>query len=273
MEKINMIFDKIPKDYHCNCKYCTEKYFGELKKIDGTYYSARNRTGYSIIEKNRKHLCPGHWHGYKFVIENFSKENNTIFDPCAGTGTAIIEAAKLNRKGIGIELEFFDILKANSELYQNLKIYEGDARTKIDEINEQFDLIITGTPYNNNSDAPERKQLFKKNFTFNYKNIENLAFLKNEQYYKEIIDLYKKCYDKLKIDGYFVLIIKDTIRNKKPYLLHKELVERMEKEIGLKLEKVYLHKHYPPTLFINTYNKKFPDVKLPKYQTIMVMKK
>jgi len=262
-----------PKDYHCNCEYCKNYFKGELIKSDGTYYSGRKRTGYSLKEKETKHLCPGHWQGYKFIIENFSNAGDIVFDPCSGTGTALIEAAKLERKGLGIELKFFDILKENCSLYDNLEIFEGDAREVINSINTKVDLIVTGPPYNNNSDSPERKNLKGKNTTFNYVDSKNIAFLNDETYFKEMIELYRKCCLLLKDGGYFVTIIKDPIRNKKPYLLHKEITDRLKSELELKVVGVYVHRHYPSTLFMNTYNKRFPNVKVPKYQTIVVMQK
>ena len=136
-------------------------------------------------------------------------------------------------------------------------------------------LIITGTPYNNNSDAPERKKLGGKNSTFNYnKQLPNLAWLKDKEYYETLKEIYNKCINYLKLDGYFCIIIKDTIRNKSPYLLHKHLTEILLETGKLELEAVYLHKHHPPTLFMSTYNKIWKtNIKVPKYQTIVVLKK
>jgi len=34
-----------------------------------------------------------------------------------------------------------------------------------------------------------------------------------------------------------------------------------------------LHKHIPPTLFMSTYSKRFPEVKIPIYQTGIVLEK
>ena len=39
------------------------------------------------------------------IIKMSSDEGDTIFDPFLGSGTSVIAAAKLNRKGIGFELD------------------------------------------------------------------------------------------------------------------------------------------------------------------------
>lgn len=266
-----------PADYHCTCIYCKNLFRGELIQQDGEYYSARKRAGYSEYERKHKHLDKGHWQGYAFIAEHYSKPGDTVFDPCAGTGTALIEAMKLGRKGVGIELEFFNILAANTNLYPETdsEIFKGDARIMIDKIEKNsIDLIITGTPYNNDSDAPERKNLKGGDKSFNYdKNLPNIAWLKDQDYFEEILKLYTKCAEKLKKGGHFAIIIKDPVRGKKAYLLHQLLARVMEDIPGLEVRDVWIHKHYPPTLFINTYQKRFPDVKIPLYQTMVVLKK
>lgn len=259
-----------PKDYHCSCKYCKKFYKGELIKKDGSYYSARKREGYSL--RGNKHICPGHWQGYQFVIERYSKRGDKILDPFAGSGTALVEGAKLKRKCYGAELEFYEISKENCFFYPETTLLPGDIRDNLKAI-PKVDLILTGPPYNNNSDAPERKNLhIGVDRTFNYSSEKNLAFLKDPEYFTEIEKIFIGLYSKLKKKGKFVMIIKDPIRKKNPYLLHYYLSKIGEK-VGFKVCDVFIHRHYPPTLFINTYRKRFPGVKIPLYQTIIVLKK
>jgi site-specific DNA-methyltransferase (adenine-specific) len=47
---------------------------------------------------------------YKWLIERYSKEGDTVLDPTAGSFNSVATAHELNRKAIGIEMnkEFFD---------------------------------------------------------------------------------------------------------------------------------------------------------------------
>jgi site-specific DNA-methyltransferase (adenine-specific) len=50
---------------------------------------------------------------YKWLIERYSKEGDTILDPTAGSFASAVAAKELNRKYIGIELnkEYFEKAK------------------------------------------------------------------------------------------------------------------------------------------------------------------
>ncbi len=62
----------------------------------------------------QKPIALGRW-----LIENYAKENDTIFDPFAGSGTFLLSAKQLNHKWIGCEKEsdYCEIIK--KRLQQN----------------------------------------------------------------------------------------------------------------------------------------------------------
>jgi hypothetical protein len=77
----------------------------------------------------------------------------------------------------------------------------------------------------------------------------------------------------LRPGGYFVILIKDMIQNKQPYLLHKMVIDRVLEKDSLEYFGSYVHSHFPKTLHMLTYPKRFPDVKIPLYQTGIVLRK
>ena len=86
--------------------------------------------------------------------------------------------------------------------------------------------------------------------------------------------MYLDCIPHLKKNGKIVIIIKDMVQKKKAWLLHKMLIDRiLERTDELKYFGCFMHKHIPTTMFMNTYPKRFPEVKIPLYQAGIVLRK
>ena len=64
---------------------------------------------------NKKHSAVFPKELPRFFIKLFSKENDVIMDPFVGSGTAVVEAKKLNRRYIGIDIhkEYVDLTSNN----------------------------------------------------------------------------------------------------------------------------------------------------------------
>ena len=290
--------DKIPDDYHCDCYL--ENYLGEIYNTDlNKYYSQLARNKY-YDTTTPKHIAPGHFLGYRWAIQKFTQPGDWVFDPTVGTGTAIIEAINNDRNGIGIELEYPDITEANIKK-QFERSYDpptgrhifinGDARCLakyLDENNvskESLQLVINGTPYpkegSTSSDAPERGMASKIGHAkkaerlVDYKLNNNFGTFKGSAYWDLITNMYVDSVPYMKSGAKMVILIKDLVRNKQPYLLHKEIVDRvLEATSELKYYGTYLHRHVPETLFMRTYNKTYGDhIKVPMYQTGIVLEK
>jgi DNA modification methylase len=120
-----------PDNYHCECEYCKTNYLGELwDNKEDKYYSQRSRYDYyPKLESSDKHLCPEHWEGYRFAIQNFTKPGDWVLDPMVGTGTSIVESINNERNAVGIELEFPNTAKKilNINIRMGIKIRWGKA--------------------------------------------------------------------------------------------------------------------------------------------------
>jgi len=273
----------IEKDpiYHCKCEYCTKgKFLGEIfNSKENKYYSQIARKKYypKIDNKKFPHNNPGHWPGYRFAIHNLTKEGDIVFDPTVGTGTAIVEAENNNRIGVGIELEFPETTKYMTE--NRGTVISGNALTvdpKTFLEKDSIQLLINGTPYltfgSQSSDAPfgpkDQEQYG------DYKHTDNIGKWKEKYYKKHIHKLYTRYIPYIKEGGYLCIIIKDPTNNKKPYNLHKLIIDNiLENNPEMVHYGSFVHRHIPTTFFMNTYEK-INNIPLKVWhQTAIILKK
>lgn len=287
----------IPEDYHCTCELCQpENFLGEIFNNDyNTYYSNRIRKGY-YTDKPAEHLDVGQFVGYRWAIQNFCPEEGWVLDPTVGTGTAIVEAINNGRNAIGVELEYPHIAQRNIDAQDHLQEYrfrQGDALRIGMYLKEwgvpenSLDLIINGPPYPTgktaytSSDAPQRD--FGNTFrvsgtgpeTFNYLHPENIGLAKDGPEWEDLIrDYFSQAIPYLKPGGRLILLIKDLVRNKEVKNLHKETADIiLNDNMDLVPEGWFIHRHVPTTMFMNTYPKRCPGVKIPFYQTGIILRK
>jgi len=291
--------DQIPENYHCKCSYCRDNFLGEIYNTQiNKYYSQLARNNY-YNPKADKHIAPGHFLGYRWAIQKFTQEGDWVFDPTTGTGTAIVESINNDRNGIGIELEFPEISKSNIDFQYKRMIepakgkslfIQGDARNLSQILEEQgikknqISLVINGTPYprissSYSSDAPQRtlriKDGVKSEKTFNYQNKENFGLQNGDEFWDLIRKMYLDCIPFMKKRGKMVILIKDMVKDKKPFLLHKMVIDEvLNNTKSLKYYGSFIHKHIPQTVFMLSYPKQFPEAELiPLYQTGIVLEK
>lgn len=289
---------KLPADYHCNCPYCKKNFLGEIYDVkNDQYYSQLARKKYYDPNAG-KHIAPGHFLGYRWAIQNLTKKGDWVFDPTVGTGTAIVEAINHGRNGVGIELEFPEIARKNIEFQfkrkenpptGGYKFLPGDA-LQMDKLLKKVpkgsvQLVINGTPYpimgsGISSDAPERYLAGEKApknepvRVINYKNESNIGLTRGKAYWDLVTKLYTGCVPYMKKKGKMVILIKDLMSNKQAFLLHRMIIDNiLQNNPELKYYGSFMHRHVPETLFMRTYPKRFPGVKVPMYQTGIILEK
>jgi len=292
----------IPENYHCDCEYCKTNFIGEIFDTEnGKYYSQRCRNSYypKDVNKQHNHLDVGHWPGYRFAVQNYTEEGDLVFDPTVGSGTAIVEAENNGRMGMGIELEFPEVAEFFTE--GRGTVIHGDC-LKVDPeeflYKESIQLLINGTPYptigSKSSDAPERKSIRKvmlkdgelkpgrvsdsilkpRNTLDDYQHGDSLGKIKLKDYYEIIPEIYLRFLPYIKHGGFLGIIIKDLTVQKEAYPLHKYIIDAiLERTDELEYHSSFMHAHIPTTMFMNTYPKRFPDVKIPLYQTGIILRR
>lgn len=274
-DRVNVIPGELPADYHCSCHYCT-KFIGELRPADGSFYSKLERRAYYCKEESGKggHIAKTPLHIARWAVQAYTESGDWVVDPTIGAGTSAVEALTQGRNVAGMELEYGEILQRNVAMHADhnkAMVQFGDARgikSLLDQLPARPKLIINNPPYSGDESADSAST---RDFKYT-DGLPNLAFLKEgEKYWEALNSIYGACIDALEIGGHFVIGVKDMMRKKQPYLLHKMLGDTLT-GFGLEFMGTALLKHYPPTLFMSTYEKRY-GVPVPVYQTITVHRK
>jgi len=286
-DRVNLVKGPLPEAYHCTCSFC-QKALGELRpSADGPYYSRLERRQYyeSKIESGREgHAAKTPLHVARWAIQKYTAPGDWVLDPTIGAGTTAVESITQGRNVAGMEVQYAKILQAN--IAKNLpkgieaRIRIGDARNIgrfLREIGKRFSLIVNNPPYSGDehqtSLVPEGYKHQSKKFTYE-EGLPNLAFLKeNAKYWETMASIYRSSLEYLVPGGHLVIGIKDMVRNKAPFLLHEKFCQMISMQDGISFVGTAVLRHYPSTMAMNTYPKRFPDVKIPLYQTINVFKK
>lgn len=186
------------------------------------------------------------------LIEIYTKRGDTVLDPFLGSGTTILSAYQLGRKGIGIELseDYVKLTKRRLLNYQ-LNLLKPTKKNFIPKIfkdtifnvgklvkNASIDLVITSPPYwnilNQTRTADQKKIRNYSNSKEDLGNIEN---------YNDFLESLKKAfsyvYKVLKQGGYCIVIVMDIRKKSTFYPLHMDLIKKMI-ELGFSLEDIVI---------------------------------
>lgn len=300
--EVNIIRRHIPDEYHCRCEFCSQA-IGELRPQNaddspGGYYSRLERREYYAVEETRKekteegekngHIAKTPLHIARWAIQQYTCEGDWVLDPTIGAGTTAVEALTQGRHIAGMELEYGHVLRANilkakeNENARDCKVEvaQGDARNIEDflqgldtkKVKRRFNLVVNNPPYSGDvSAAPVRNKdgSVASNLAYEYdKTLPNLAFLKEgDEYWDTLGKIYDAAIERLIVGGHFVIGVKDMVRQKQPYLLHKHLCELMMGNDEIEFVGTAFLRHHPGTWFLNS------NKSAPQYQTISVFRK
>ncbi len=202
--------------------------------------SADDRTAYA-------HPAPFMVRDVEKLISMFTKKGMTVLDPFAGSGTALLAAARSGRKAVGIDLsaEYRDLTAARLEEKQ-IHEYEyivGDSREVIADLGP-VDYIVTSPPYHNIlrndgkgtrhwSDKEKKYRIGARPGKQIYSDHPN--DLGNFDDFSDFVDAFSKimmgAYGILRPGKYCTIIISDFTVNKVEVCVQGEVV-RMMGEIG-----------------------------------------
>ena len=178
------------------------------------------------------------------LISLFTKKGMTVLDPFAGSGTTLIAAHNLGRKGIGIDLNKEYLQLYQQRLYGNANECQyivGDSLEVLNNI-DTVDYIVTSPPYHNilRNNSKGIRNNSGKNYRMSARDgVEYYSELENDlgnlDKYEDFLNALKaimaKAYQCLRNKKYASIIISDFTVDRKEVCVQADIVRLMQ-EVG-----------------------------------------
>ena len=248
-----------PEGFYSQENYCTpDKWLGQLVGGNGERLNKNIRNQY-YPKDNKGHIAKTPLHAIRYAILEYTEPGDIVLDPFMGSGTTGAEAMALGRKAWGVEFEFgqevtLPTLNHFGKEDEDFILLQGDASVMLDQFEDNSCALVNfSNPYPDGGDHSSGVRGTKK---AEYKKEGNSGLMKSNQAYWDLMKtIQDKACDKLKVGGHAVFVIKDMMKNKQVWELHKMLADLMPpnmKHVG-----TFALDHYPRSLAMNTYEKAY----------------
>lgn len=182
------------------------------------------------------------------LIEIYTKKGEVVMDPFMGSGSAIVAARDLERKGIGFDINFEFVELAKKRVSQqklvhlgieNPDIYCEDAKNLLEYVKpNSIDLVITSPPYWN---------IHTRKRTADYKEPRPYSSLDRDlgnisdfnEFMDELKTIFEKVYVALKSGKRCIIVVMD-IRQGSQFIPFHINIANMMTEIGFLFEDIII---------------------------------
>jgi DNA modification methylase len=164
------------------------------------------------------------------IVRAYSRPGDVVVDPMCGTGTTLVEAARLGRRAIGVDLEerWVDLAARNLDRIldtttrPNATVRIGDARRLPDllpDVAGRVDLIATSPPYMCDAGVIDKPAWIAgarmcDHSTLNYSgDAANLGHARGDEYRAAMAAVYSGCHAVLRPGGLLVTVTKNMRRH------------------------------------------------------------
>jgi DNA modification methylase len=166
------------------------------------------------------------------LIQIFSHTGNSVLDPFCGTGSTLLAAHKLGRKGFGVDIseEYLKLARARlqSAGATDYQLIQGDARRIAGIVRFPIDLCLTSPPYwdilNQSRTADRRAPRHYGNLPNDLGNVSEY-----DDFLENLILVFQNIYSLLRPGGYCCIVIMDLRKKDRFYPLHMDLVAELVK--------------------------------------------
>jgi len=224
----------------------------KLNELDGKTWTRYSISIWDIIktpEENKlKHPAMFPAELCKRLIEIYTKKGDVVLDPFMGSGSAIIMARDMERKGIGFDVnpDFLDLTESRLAQRKIIQldveepdIYCEDATNLLKFVEpNSVDFVLTSPPYWN---------IHTRKRTADYKKPRPYSGLKRDignitdfnEFMIELKSIFQKVHTVLKHGKRCIVIVMDIRQGSRFFPLHMD-VSNMMKEIGFVFEDIMI---------------------------------
>jgi DNA modification methylase len=191
-------------------------------------------------------------------IEFFTKKDDVVLDPMAGTGSTLVAALRAGRNSYGIELnpKYAEIAKqiiteeraALGVSIENLKseIVNGDAVLAANYQLPTVNYVLTSPPYwdmlrARGADTQKKRRSASELDVFYSDDPNDLGNVEDyDKFLTQLVDIYKGLKPLLQEKAYLTIIVKNVKKGGKIYPLAWDLARELGKTYTLKDERLWL---------------------------------
>lgn len=191
-------------------------------------------------------------------IEFFTKKGETVLDPMAGTGSALVAALRAGRNSYGIELnpKYAEIAQqiieeernALGEKVEGLRsnVIQGDAKQIASYELPLIDYVLTSPPYwdmlHAKGSETQKKRRASDGLDVHYSDDPNdLGNIRDyEEFLEKLVDIYEGLKSLLRPKAYLTIVVKNVKKGGKIYPLAWDIARELGRTYILKDEKIWV---------------------------------